>query len=210
MHFIVFKKNIPFAWTYDRNILKLFLEQRNENYKAVRSNRNEIQRIFNRNGTESERMIDFVILKSVSTGIEFKLFTTADELRTTEKLIQRLINDKTNLFNITNNIEKTEKYIKILINLRNDYYNALYLIGFRPPELLALFKPIDEHEMFEIDDAIDASYEGGWLPPSEYNSYWNGENRKKFYSINLLSDLYTKVLYSLEAFIKVLIKDLRR
>ena len=209
MHFIVFKKNIPFAWTYDKTILKLFLEQRNENYKAVRSNRDEIQRIFNRNGNESERMIDFIILKSVSTGIEFKLFTTADELRTTEKLIQRLVNNKATLFNITNSIEKIEKYVKILVNLTDNFYNALYLIGFRPPEVLALFKP-DEHQMFEIDDAIDASYEGGWLPPNEYNSYWNGENRKKFYSTNLLSDLYTKVLYSLEAFIKVLIKDLRR
>lgn len=209
MYFIVFKKNIPFAWTYDKTILKLFLEQRNENYKAVRSNRNEIQKIFNRNGNESERMIDFIILKSVSTGIEFKLFTTADELRTTEKLIQRLVNDKATLFNITNSIEKIEKYVKILMNLKDNFYNALYLIGFRPPEVLALFKP-DEHQMFEIDDAIDASYEGGWLSPNEYNSYWNGENRKKFYSIHLLSDLYTKVLYSLEAFIKVLIKDLRR
>lgn len=209
MHFIVFKKNIPFAWTYDKTILKLFLEQRNENYKAVHSNRDEIQRIFNRNGNESERMIDFVILKSVSTGIEFKLFTTADELRTTEKLIQRLVNNKATLFNITNSIEKIEKYVKILVNLTDNFYNALYLIGFRPPEVLALFKP-DEHQMFEIDDAIDASYEGGWLPSNEYNSYWNGENRKKFYSTNLLSDLYTKVLYSLEAFIKVLIKDLRR
>lgn len=209
MHFIVFKKNIPFAWTYDKTILKLFLEQRNENYKAVRSNRDEIQRIFNRNGNESEQMIDFVILKSVSTGIEFKLFTTADELRTTEKLIQRLVNNKATLFNITNSIEKIEKYVKILVNLTDNFYNALYLIGFRPPEVLALFRP-DEHQMFEIDDAIDASYEGGWLPPNEYNSYWNGENRKKFYSTNLLSDLYTKVLYSLEAFIKVLIKDLRR
>ena len=209
MHFIVFKKNIPFAWTYDKTILKLFLEQRNENYKAVRSNRDEIQRIFNRNGNESERMIDFIILKSVSTGIEFKLFTTADELRTTEKLIQRLVNNKATLFNITNSIEKIEKYVKILVNLTDNFYNALYLIGFRPPEVLALFRP-DEHQMFEIDDAIDASYEGGWLPPNEYNSYWNGENRKKFYSTNLLSDLYTKVLYSLEAFIKVLIKDLRR
>ena len=209
MHFIVFKKNIPFAWTYDKTILKLFLEQRNENYKAVCSNRDEIQRIFNRNGNESERMIDFIILKSVSTGIEFKLFTTADELRTTEKLIQRLVNNKATLFNITNSIEKIEKYVKILVNLTDNFYNALYLIGFRPPEVLALFKP-DEHQMFEIDEAIDASYEGGWLPPNEYNSYWNGENRKKFYSTNLLSDLYTKVLYSLEAFIKVLIKDLRR
>ena len=209
MHFIVFKKNIPFAWTYDKTILKLFLEQRNENYKAVRSNRDEIQRIFNRNGNESERMIDFIILKSVSTGIEFKLFTTADELRTTEKLIQRLVNNKATLFNITNSIEKIEKYVKILVNLTDNFYNALYLIGFRPPEVLALFRP-DEHQMFEIDDAIDASYEGGWLPPNEYNSYWNGENRKKFYSTNVLSDLYTKFLYSLEAFIKVLIKDLRR
>lgn len=209
MYFIVFKKNIPFAWTYDKTILKLFLEQRNENYKAVRSNRDEIQKIFNRNGNESERMIDFIILKSVSTGIEFKLFTTADELRTTEKLIQRLVNDKATLFNITNSIEKIEKYVKILMNLKDNFYNALYLIGFRPPEVLALFKP-DEHQMFEIDDAIDASYEGGWLSPNEYNSYWNGENRKKFYSIHLLSDLYTKVLYSLEAFIKILIKDLRR
>lgn len=210
MYYIVFNKNFPYGWTYDKNILKLFLKQRNDNYKAVKSSKNEVEKIFNRYEDKDSTMIDMIILKSASTGTEVKLFTTLYELQNCEKLIQRMINNQSRLIRISDNYTDIEKYVKMILNLKDHFYDALYFIGYRPEEIVAVYNSVCE--LNEVENIIDENYNELRILKklSKEDSKLGGIDRNYLCSTNLLPDTYMKIIYSLESFIKVLINELRR
>lgn len=206
-YYLIYRNRVPYGWTFSKSILKSFLKQRNKKYQFVKVDKGDLEKIFNADGTLSSSMINEVQLKSVSTGTNFNLFLTLEELRNDEKLIQRLVRDEAKFVKVTSKYEKLLELVHMFTHLRNDYAAALYFLGYRPPEIESLMDTSDE--IAEVDEIIDYAYEESWLPPNLYNSILPGE-ASKLPSFNLLTDYYTKVIYSLESFIKVLRDDLRR
>lgn len=203
-YYLVYKDLTPYGWSFDLNIVKAFLEQRNDSYKWIKSNKNEIEIIFNANHTINERMINCIKLKSTTYKKNFLLFITIDELRTCEKMIQQLMIDQCRLNKGDISYERLTECISIIGDLKDPYYNALYFIGYRPPEILSLYN--QNYSYYDINDLIDIAYdECGWLSCPLYNSI----TKHGVPSIYNLDELYEKVIYSLESFIKVLKDELR-
>lgn len=210
-HYLIYKDLTPYGWSFDFDIVKAFLAQRNDSYRWIKSTDKELDIIFNPNGNVWEldssvnsRMINCVKLKSVKYHKDFVLFITLDELRLCEKLIQKMMIDQCQLNKNDISADDLIKYISIIGNLQDRYYNALYFIGYRPPEFLSLY--CQRYTDYDVNDLIDIAYdECSWLNCQLYNSILqNG-----IPSINNLNDIYMKVIYSLESFIKVLRDELR-
>ena len=206
-YYLVYKKLAPYGWSFDLNIIKAFLNQRVESYNWIKSSKDEIEKVFNCNSNLNERMINVLKLKSTTYNKNYLLFMTLDELHNCEKLIQRLFVNGCSL-NQHGNIHPDNliKYVIMITNLKDEYYRALYNIGYRPTEVLAIYNQ-NYDELDDIYDQIDCSYnECSWLSCKEYNSIL----QYGIPSIHNLNDLYSKVIYSLESFVKVLINELRR
>ena len=203
-YYLIYKDLTPYGWSFNLDIVKAFLKQRNESYKWVKSTKNEIEVIFNANYTINERMINCIKLKSTKYKKNFLLFITIDELRTCEKLIQQLMIDECRLNKGNISYKRLTECISIIGDLKDRYYNALYFIGYRPPEILSLYN--QNYNYYDINDLIDIAYdECGWLSCPLYNSI----TKHGVPSIYNLDEVYEKVIYSLESFIKVLKDELR-
>lgn len=206
-YYLIYRDRVPYGWTFSKSVLKSFLKQRNEKYRFFKVDKSDLEKIFNADGTLSASMINEVQLKSVSTGTDFNLFLTLDELRNDEKLIQRLVRDEAKFVKVTSKCEQLLELVHMFTHLKTNYASALYFLGYRPAEVESLLNSLTETN--EIDEIIDSAYEESWLPPNLYNSILPSEP-SKLPSFNLMTDYYTKVIYSLESFIKILSNDLRR
>lgn len=207
-YYLIYREGVPYGWTFSKSILYIFLKQRNKKYNFIQVSKDELELTFNADGTTSQRMVNFVRLKSVLTGTDFNLYLTSLELKNTEVLIQRLIRDQAAL---TLNFKDGDKLIKatwMILNLKDRFSSALFLLGYRPKEITGLFPENEFGSVDGIEEIIESAYEEVWLPPSMYNSIFN--NKSKIPSLNILPDLYSKIIYSLESFIKVLRDELRR
>lgn len=203
-YYLVYKDLTPYGWSFDLNIVKAFLKQRNDSYKWMKSNKREVEIIFNADRSLNERMINCIKLKSTKYERKFLLFITIDELRNCEKMIQQLMIDQCRLNKGNISYERLTECISIISDLKDRYYNALYFIGYRPPEILSLYN--QNYTYYDINDLIDIAYdECGWLSCPLYNSI----TKYGVPSIYNLDEVYEKVIYSLESFIKVLKDELR-
>lgn len=207
-YYLILKNKIPYGWTFSKLILKLFLKQRNKKYSFIESSLPELERVFNEDGILSCSMINSVKLKSVLTGTDFLLYITADELRNVETLIQRLVRDQAKLSLKFKSYDTLMKAIWMILNLKNEYSSALFFLGYRPNEITGLFPENEFGSEEGLEEIIDSCYEEMWLPAAQYNSIFNTSN--KIPSLHVLPDLYSKIIYSLESFIKVLREELKK
>lgn len=153
---------------------------------------------------DPDNMINYIKLKSVENPREYVyLFMTANEMLEAEKHIQRYFRDLCSI----SNISPDGDYMQMFLHIEDYYAEALDFIGYRPPEISAMFPSADYRddpgEIIGITELIEQAYSGGSICPSE--SFGNISEPA---GLSMLTDVATKILYSIESFIKVLREDL--
>ena len=152
---------------------------------------------------DSETMIDFIKLRSTQTQEEVLFFSTANELRTAEINIQKMMKDLSSISDIPGD----GNYLYMILSLEDYYGDALHYLGYRPPEIEIMFPSIQGEcgwgELDAIESEIDSAYDGLMISPQEVVT----KNDQPL-GLSTLTDVSTKILYSLESFIKVLKDDL--
>lgn len=191
-------KNYLFGWSKDKNAVKAFLMQRDENkYNVIKTNDDEIAKIYGENDLDEDLELDYVNLTFSSNGEIFPLYTTKNELGEIEISVQRYFKDLCRLDKYE--ISTVENIIKMLSNLKDIYEASLEMIGFRPPEMDALYPGYDD-EYDVMDNISDEIF-------TAYSSYCVSR-KHTIPGLDMLSDLSKKILYSVESFIKVNVEDM--
>lgn len=194
-----------YGWSTNKNIIKAFRKQRNQKkYKIIKMSENEISKTFSENIDDIDAMIDYIKLRSVKTNEKMTLFLTLNEMRETEKKIQRMFLDQAAL----SRIPGTGNYLQMFLHLDNYYADALYFIGFRPREVDDLFPSADYHDDYssieKIEEEIDAAYEEMYQFPREIVK----KSTESAVGLAVIEDVSNKIYYSLESFIKVMKDDM--
>ena len=185
-----------FGWTRSSSLIKAFLMQRdNKKYKVIKTNREEIADVMSENYLDDETEMDYINLKSASTGAEIKFYTNKDELSMIESNIQQYFSDLCSFDKYDVNTMK--RIIDMISHLDDIYDEALEVIGFRPREMESLFPGQDDEWVNEIHQDIF----------NAYNSYQISK-RHSIPGLEAMTDVSKKIYYSLESFIKVLVEDL--
>jgi hypothetical protein len=198
------KNTVLFGWTRIKSVAKAFLGQRNpKKYILYKVDEENLHSDFSED-PPVDTMIDYIKLKSASTGEENLFFTTVQEAQEAEKKIQRVFSEMCSLENTSRskNGKDIMYYLTIFTNIIPYYADALYDIGFRPPELNILFDSAD----FEDDDIyerIDLAYSEGRNPVEKYYRI-----SEELPGQSVMEDVSKIILYSLESFIRVLRDDL--
>lgn len=191
-----------YGWTNNKSVLKAFFNQRNKSkYQVVKINLEEIGEIFSENGMDPDLYIDYVPLRFASSHEEIHFFTTINELKETEVRIQRYFREKCEL--VTRDKGRC-RLLNILINIDEYYGDALEYIGFIPPEINDLFpSPNLGDNIEDIEDLIEDGYNSYLGSPGEKPDHMKNVPGSMF-----MDKIYTKILYSVESFIKILKEDL--
>ena len=200
------ERSVFYGWTSSKKVAKVFLKQRDKNkYQVIKMNDDEIiQNIpYSDEIITIESMIDFVKLRSAKTHEEIYFFTTLREMKQTEIDIQRMFHDMSSIANIKGN----GNYLNMIFNLDEYYLSALFYIGYRPPELDILFPSADERDnfstMYDVEESIEDAYDGMIEHPPE-----TSERYQSIPGLMTINDVASKIIYSIESFIKVLKNDL--
>jgi len=197
---------ILYGWSNNKNVVKAFMNQRDKNKYYVEkmsdANINEIME-GSYNDLDVNNMIDYIKLRSSKTHEEICFFMTSNEMQEVEKRIQRYFRDLCSISNIIGN----GKYLEMYMYLDRYYIDALELIGYRPPEISVICQSADYRDdpgdIVGITMLIEDAYSGVNISPSEIF-----EHRNKLPGLSTLYDISSKILYSIESFIKVMIDDL--
>lgn len=191
-----------YGWTRSKSMMKGFISQRNKKkYKIIKADEEEIAKVFSEEVDDANVMLDFVKLKSAATHEEIYFISTMNELCEAEKQIQRMFIDQASLSEIDGNGD----YLQMFINLDPYYADALYYIGFRPPEVDIMFPSADYHDNYsditKIEELIDDAYEGKYESPGV-------SRNNQVPGLVAIEDVANKIYYSIESFVKVLKDDL--
>lgn len=196
-------QSIYYGWSTHKSVIKAFFQQRShKKYKAIKVSNDEIRNYHSDDFSDWEDrsyMIDFIKLKSVKSGEEYLLFITLKELRETEIDIQGLFQDLASV----STIDGDAKYIDMVYNLQEEYFDALYFLGYRPPEIKALFSD-DIESLYtdpEVEEQINNAYDDAErLPPEDFSM----RSRSMLPGQYFMVDIANKILYSIESFMKVM------
>lgn len=194
------ERMILYGWTADKNVLKAFLAQRNEKkYTYVRIDQEEIGKYFDENVDDTDIRVDIIWLKSASSGKDFPIFTTMHELSNAEKDIQKYFRKLASF----EEIEGSGDYVQMIIHLDEYFSSALFYLGYRPQDIDFMCDSCDEEDNFSgleaAEHEIDWAYSGAMeCPQEEYHP------PKKPLGLYTLSDISSKIVYSLENMIKAM------
>ena len=194
---------IFYGWTNSKNVIKAFFQQRNKSkYYVCKTSMEELGERFSENNLEYNNFIDYLPLRFVSTGEKINFFMTIDEMHEAEIKIQRYFREKCELVTIDKG--KTH-LLNLFMNLDDYYVNALEYIGFIPPEINELFPSANplEDNIEDIEDMISDGYDTYYGAPAEHLEHLSTPP-----GISIMDKVYTKILYSVESFVKILKEDL--
>lgn len=192
-------RSLFYGWSDSKSVLKCFFDQRDKKkYRVVKVDDDDIAKNFDEDVIDDSTKIDFVKLKSATTLEEVCLFMTKNELIEAEIRIQRLFEDLSSLEN--------KKYINMILNLKPKYAEALYYLGYRPPEIDIMFPSADDMDNYsnesETEYLLTTAYEE-LIMRDNYGGYAH-----KVLGPDVLSDPFRRMIYSVESFIKVLRDDM--
>lgn len=201
-----YDRSVFYGWSKNKSIIKVFTQQRSKGkYHLIKIDEDDISNLYpdsDKSPVDDDHMIDFVILKSVSTGESYHFITTSNELCNAEILIQRMMHDASSLSEDGFKLND----INLFYNIKDEYLKALYYIGFRPDDLDILYPSADYHDDINNIQTIEEDIEDAYTYPYD-ESRFEVSKRKPMGMMNF-TDISNKILYSLEAFVKVLKDDL--
>lgn len=193
------ERAVFYGWSYDKSVIKAFFGQRDKSkYRVVKMTENEIAESFHEDAVSDDTRIDFIKLKSAqNNGEEFTIFMTPAELLESEIQIQRLFADLSSL--------EDKKYVDMILNLKYEYAESLYFLGYRPPEIDILFSSADENDnycdIYGAEEKIGIAYDNMF-------AFTKHPDIHRPIGLGVLDDVFRRVVYSLESFIKVMKDDM--
>ena len=203
-------RTVFYGWASNKSVVKAFMAQRSHSkYKVTIASFDEINESWLSGSMydgvmDPELMIDYVELKSAETLEDVKLFMTKKELKETEKGIQHYFKELPSLADYSDN---PMALLELYINLDDYYLDALQYLGFKPPEMDILFDSAEYREstdaIYSIDALIDSAYDALFDVPHEVYVH-----EGKIPGLSVLESVDTKILYSLESFMKVMKEDM--
>lgn len=191
---------VLYGWTSDKNVLKAFLAQRDEKkYTYMRIDQEDIGKYFDENVDDTDIQIDIIWVKSAGSREDVPLFTTMDELNNAEKDIQKYFRNLASF----EDIEGDGDYVQMVIHLDEYFASALFYLGYRPQDIDYMYPSASDEDSFSglstAEREIDWAYDGMMQSPQEeYHPL------KKPLGLYTLSDVSSKILYSLENIIKAM------
>ena len=187
-----------YGWTSNKNVLNAFFSQRSRRkYKVKEYSQEELEAKFGETDLYPESMIDYIDLPSAANGNKVTLFLTKMELADAQKKILNMLQDEAKL---VDKDDGKKTLLEMYTNLDGYYKSALEYIGFVPPELDAIYDSIEDSDLQKASDLIDYQYDV--YPYEVYNHITN------IPCLNEFPKDWQKVVFSLEAFIKVLREDM--
>lgn len=194
------ERNVYYGWSHAKSVVLAFLKQRSKKkYQVQKMNRGTIERIYGEE-PDDDTAINFVPVKSATTGETVNLFMTKVELLEAEKKIQRLFAQATSLDSAGEDIMEV---LELFVNLDPYYGAALYYLGFRPRELDDLFPSADYHDDYGGSLGIEETIESVYQSPGELCPGITPAGQS-----SVVDDISKKIIYSLESFVKVLRDDM--
>jgi hypothetical protein len=197
-----------YGWTESKKIAWAFMKQRSPNkYKVVKMTSEQIAEMFSETIMESSNQLDYFKIRSAKTGDEVVFFTTMEEMNEAETKIQRYFRE---LPHLIEHADGREEVVHLFVRLKNKFAEALDFIGFRPPEVELLYDRDDwvgddgEGSIEGICDVIEQAYADKTI--DEYRNGWDCNKRPL--SASATSDVYTKLIISLESFIMILKEEM--
>lgn len=191
-------RNVLYGWSYHKSIVKLFLKQRDPHkYHVTKLTDDEIYRIYSEEFQDTLKMIDVLYLPSSKLPGTFCLYMTQAEVQSAEKRIQMYIHSIPSLDNFPHGYDNN--YLELFINFIPRYSQALDELGYRIPDLDIMYPSEDYHDdpsdFRNIEEQIDKAYSMRDVPRGTPAGL-----------TQLGAD--NSILYSLEAFVKVLAEDM--
>lgn len=198
------ERSVLYGWSKSKSIVKAFNKQRNPSkYRIIKMSDNDIIRMYSETLEDQDNMIDFIKVRSAKTHEELYLFMTRNEMRETEKNIQKMFMSQASF----DDVKDLKIYISMLLNFQNYYGDALYFIGYRPAEVDILFESADWHDSYcnidKVEEEIDNAYDGICEIPQEVYGKVDG-----ILGLSVIEDVANKIYYSVESFIKVMKDDM--
>lgn len=190
-----------YGWSKSKAVIKLFLSQRPGNFKVVKASQDDIVNTYGES-VEQENMIDYVEIYSKSVGEKVKLFTTKNELYELETSIQRYFRDQCSILNHGGSMIHVQMYTQ----LDEFYKDALEFIGFIPPEVEDMYDRAYYREASTEEDYIEEEISDAYASSIGPVEPRGNHHECKIVGLDFLSRPYTKVLYSLESFIKAIVR----
>ena len=193
-----------YGWTFDRNVVKVFLEQRDTRKYSVRKiSEEELADLLSDVPWDSSNMIDYVELPVSATGKSVTLFMTKNELCEVEKRIQRYFRK---LSTIIDNEHGSFVVLNLFQNLIPRYLDALDFLGFRPPELENMDESVPYHGCPEDEDDV-SDRTTSWEIDQAYQ-LTPMIDHQSVPGMSMLTKVSTQIIYSLESFIIAMREDL--
>ena len=192
-----------YAWSRNKKLVKALLKQRDSSkYDVKKLEREAVDYYYPEGELENGNQLNWLQLKSSSTGETVAFLTTMDEMQNTEKKIQ---NKFKSIPSLVERADGSSVVLELFHNLKDDWKNPLEFIGFRPIDLDYLFQSDDMIGCATSLDMIEGDIDDA------YSAYDDLKHKGAFKSIigqSMLNDVSTKILYSLESFVKTLKEDL--
>jgi hypothetical protein len=165
----------------------------------------EIGKFYGEDVTDAGSEINMIKLKSAKSGEFVVIFMTANELKTTEIEIQEMFRQASKLEPMGNRIAEG---VEMVTHLTPYYSDALDFIGFRPPEVDSMYPGLEDAAyndgLTRIEQLVETAYH------ENIEGYPNLRSELILSSMmtETLRDVFTKIVYSLESFVKVMKNDL--
>lgn len=194
-----------YGWTMHKTVVKAFMRQRTKGkYNVVKMYEDEIEEMYSESPLSIENMIDeFIFPMASSNGDKVVILSTKSEMYETEVRIQKYFRELPKLLEDGDDMH----IIELFLNLKEYYSDALEFIGFRPMEIESLFGSDTyiacENSIELIKDEIEDAYIS-----DQINEYRTANHSRDLPGLSKLTEPYSRVLYSLEAAIKVLKEEL--
>lgn len=192
------KEDPIYGWTESKSAARMFLEERKKKkYTIMKSRYKELQKRFSEFEDQLDRYrLDLVRFKSAKDGKDYYLISTLNELKSYEMNCQDLFRYMSSTEKIDPN--RIEYFLDLVANIQKEYASALNIIGFVPREFESLFPGEDSMEW--VQHGIDSSYED--IDIREYHKRYEMPGRAA------TNEIYMRIIYSLESFIRVMKEDL--
>ena len=193
-----------YAWTYNKKLVKAFLDQRNKNkYRVLKIPFNEVPPKYQDELFDNNRL-DVAPLRSIKNKDNSIVYfiSTMDEIIESKIKIHRIFHDLCLLSKMKfNNKRSLDYYLEMIASLKSKYFHALDYIGYRPRELMDKYDRIHEDTIDGIADEISIYYD----------RHIETHHQKSLKPIPMklyFDDVSKEIFYSLEAFVKVLRHEL--
>lgn len=180
------ERQILYGWTKHKCLIKIFFQQRSKSkYKVIKIHKDDLEKFYSEPLDDTTKL-DILPLRSRYSDDLVKLISTDKELSEWEYKLRTMLEDVASL----ESVKGSEHCLELFANIDDKYKDALSFIGYTPREMESLF-PSSVLSMDEFESEL-------------YSRHSDGNIKSSMNAV----DPKDQVIFSLEAFIKIMKDDM--